>query len=169
VEKPVTEKATFAAGSFWGVEETFQEVEGVQSTTAGYTGGSTEHPTYQEVCSGRTGHAEAVEIVFDPTQVSYEKLLDLFWACHDPTSLNRQGPDVGAHYRSAIYYHSESQRDAAFASRKRIEASHHLKRAVVTHIEPASTFYHAEEFHQRYLEKRQRHSPHTWKGIPHRR
>lgn len=168
-EKPVVEKATFAAGNFWGVEEAFRQVEGILSTTAGYTGGTAEHPTYQEVCSGRTGHAEAVEVQFDPAKVSYERLLEVFWACHDPTSVNRQGSDVGAHYRSAIYYHSEAQRDAAFASRQRIEADHHLKRSVVTHIEPASAFHRAEDFHQRYLERRGRFSTHTWKGLPHRR
>jgi len=169
MEKPVTEKATFAAGSFWGVEETFRRVEGVTSTSTGYTGGTKRNPSYHEVCAGQTGHTEAVEILFDPALVSYEKLLDVFWGCHDPTSHDKQGRDVGLHYRSAIYYHSEAQRAAAFASRQKYEASHNLKRPVITDIEPASTFYRAEEFHQRYLEKRGRHSPHTWKGIPHRR
>jgi peptide-methionine (S)-S-oxide reductase len=164
----VADKATFAAGNFWGVEEAFRLVDGVVSTMAGYTGGNSEHPTYQEVCSGHSGHALAVEVLFDPTQVSYERLLEIFWECHDPTSLNRQGSDVGSHYRSAIYYHTEAQRGAAFASKQRLEATHRHRRPVVTHIEPASAFYRAEEFHQRYIERRGRFSTHTWKGLPHR-
>ena len=167
-ERMVTERATFAAGSFWGVEETFRNVKGVLATSVGYTGGAKENPHYQEVCAGHTGHAEAVEIQFDPAQVSYEQLLEIFWACHDPTSLNRQGHDVGAHYRSAIFYHGEAQRAAAFASKQRLEATHRLKRPIVTQIEPASAFYRAEDFHQHYLEKRGRFSTHTWKGLPHR-
>lgn len=144
------EMATFAAGCFWGVEEVFMGIPGIIATRVGYTGGLTEHPTYQTVCSHTTGHAEAVEITFDPAQISYERLLDLFWECHDPTQLNRQGPDIGDQYRSAIFYHSEQQRLSAEASRDRLDASGRLRRPIVTRIVPAEAFWEAEEYHQKY-------------------
>ena len=148
------EKATFAAGCFWGIEAIFAKVPGVTETAVGYSGGNFAHPTYKEVCSGRTGHAEVVEVIFDPAKVSYEKLLDVFWSVHDPTTTNRQGPDVGEQYRSAIFYHSAEQEKAARASKERLEKSGRLSRPVVTEITPASVFYRAEEYHQKYLEKR---------------
>jgi peptide-methionine (S)-S-oxide reductase len=147
------EKATFAAGCFWGVEAEFRGVPGVIDTAVGYTGGTKEHPTYQEVCSHATGHAEAVEIIFDPAVISYDRLLELFWECHNPTTLNRQGPDVGSQYRSAIFFHTPAQEAAAHASKERLERSGRLSRPVVTEITPASTFWRAEEYHQRYHEK----------------
>lgn len=148
------EKATFAAGCFWGIEATFAKVPGVTETAVGYSGGSFAHSTYKEVCSGRTGHAEVVEVIFDPAKVSYDQLLDVFWSVHDPTTMNRQGPDVGDQYRSAIFYHSAEQAKAARASKERLEKSGRLSRPVVTEITPASVFYRAEEYHQKYLEKR---------------
>lgn len=147
-----TEKATLAAGCFWGVEAAFREKEGVLSTTVGYTGGTTADPTYRQVCSDRTGHAEAVEVEYDPSRIGYEALLELFWSIHDPTTPNRQGPDVGSQYRSAIFTHSPEQQAAALASLERARAG--FKRPIVTQIQPASAFYRAEEHHQRYLEKR---------------
>lgn len=151
-ETPTTE-ATFAAGCFWGVEVAFRKVDGVTVTEVGYTGGHAANPTYREVCSGRTGHAEAVRVEFDPSRVSYEALLDVFWNCHDPTTLNRQGPDVGSQYRSAIFFHTPVQQTAAEDSAARLEQSGHLARPIVTEIAPAGEFYRAEEYHQRYLEK----------------
>jgi peptide-methionine (S)-S-oxide reductase len=148
------EKATFAAGCFWGVEELFRKMEGVVSTRVGYTGGTVENPTYEDVCSDGTGHAEAIEIEFDPARVTYEELLQLFWDNHDPTTLNRQGPDVGTQYRSAIFYHGTEQREAAEASRERARSSGRFRRDIVTQIVPAGTFYPAEDYHQRYLQKR---------------
>ncbi len=148
------EKATFAAGCFWGVEAAFRQVEGVRSTAVGYIGGMTEHPTYRDVCTGRTGHAEAVEVTFDPSRVGYEQLLDVFWANHDPTQLNRQGPDVGTQYRSAVFFHDEAQEKAARASKDRLESSERYPRAIATEITLAPAFWSAEEYHQRYLEKR---------------
>jgi peptide-methionine (S)-S-oxide reductase len=145
-------KATFAAGCFWQVEADFRQVEGVTRTTAGYTGGTLDRPTYEDVCTDRTGHAEAVEVEFDPQVVSYEQLLEVFWAGHDPTQLNRQGPDIGTQYRSAIFVHDEGQDRAARASKDR--AQERLDRRVVTEILPAAAFWPAEEYHQRYLEKR---------------
>ncbi len=146
-------KATFAAGCFWGVEAMFRQVEGVVDAAVGYTGGQTDQPSYKDVCTGRTGHAEAVEIVYDPARVSYESLLDVFWGGHDPTTLNRQGPDRGTQYRSTIFYHDEAQRAAAEASRERWTRSGRFRGPIVTEITPASTFYRAEEYHQRYNEK----------------
>jgi len=146
-------EAIFAAGCFWGVEAELRNVPGVIETKVGYAGGSTDHPTYQQVCTGRTGHAEAVRVEYDPQRVSYEKLLDVFWHLHDPTTLNRQGPDVGSQYRSAIFYHDEAQHAAAEASRDRLAASGAFRRPIVTEIVPAAPFHLAEEYHQRYLEK----------------
>ena len=151
-------KATFAAGCFWGVEATFQKVEGVLSTRVGYTGGTFEDPTYEDVCSGRTGHAEAIEITFDSSKVTYEELLDIFWKMHDPTALNHQGPDIGSQYRSAVFYHDERQKKAAEESKENLDKSDEYKRPVVTEITAAGTFYPAEEYHQKYLEKRGRSS-----------
>ncbi len=150
----MSEKATFGAGCFWGVEATFRQIPGVLTTASGYIGGTLENPTYEDVCSDTTGHAEAVEVEFDPAVVSYESLLDTFWNNHDPTTLNRQGPDAGTQYRSAIFYHSPEQKAAAEASKQRVSDSGKFARPIVTEITPASTFYRAEEYHQRYLEKR---------------
>jgi peptide-methionine (S)-S-oxide reductase len=148
------EKATFAAGCFWGVEAAFREVKGVISTQVGYTGGQTKNPTYEEVCSGKTGHAEAVEVIFDADTVSYQELLNLFWSIHDPTQLNRQGPDYGTNYRSAIFYHSEEQNALARESRKKLaESGRYGRRPIVTEIVPATPFYPAEEYHQQFYEK----------------
>jgi peptide-methionine (S)-S-oxide reductase len=147
-------KAMFAAGCFWGVEAVFRQVKGVTSTTVGYTGGSFEDPTYQDVCTGKTGHAEAVEVEFDPTRVSYEELLTVFFENHDPTTLNRQGPDVGAQYRSAVFYHTPEQMAAAKAMKEKLEKSGRYRKPIVTEITSASRFYRAEEYHQQYLEKR---------------
>lgn len=144
------EKATFAAGCFWGVEESFYDLPGVIATRVGYTGGSVEQPSYQQVCSDSTGHAEAVEVTFDPATISYEQLLKVFWQAHDPTQLNRQGPDVGSQYRSAIFYHSDEQRRLAEESRAALDASGRYRRSLVTEILPASTFWEAEEYHQKY-------------------
>jgi peptide-methionine (S)-S-oxide reductase len=147
------ERATFAAGCFWGVEDAFFSLPGVVSTRVGYIGGSREHPTYHDVCSGMTGHAEAVEVAFDPAVISYEKLLEIFWQSHDPTQLNRQGPDHGTQYRSAIFFHSVEQKLAAEESLARLDASGRLRGPVVTAIVPASTFWVAEEYHQKYHQK----------------
>lgn len=147
------EKATFGAGCFWGVEVAFRKVRGVKDAVAGYLGGTLPSPTYKDVCTGRTGHAEVVEVAYDPNIVRYDELLDVFWSSHDPTTLNRQGPDRGTQYRSAIFYHNEAQRTAALASKERWDASGRFPRPIVTEITPASTFYRAEEYHQRYLEK----------------
>jgi peptide-methionine (S)-S-oxide reductase len=149
-----TEKATFAAGCFWGVEETFREVPGVVATQVGYCGGATKDPTYEDVCTDTTGHAEAVEVEFDPAKVSYDKLLEVFWANHDPTTPNSQGPDFGSQYRSVIFYHTPEQQAAAQASKQKLESSGRFRRPIVTQIVPAATFYRAEEYHQQYLEKR---------------
>jgi peptide-methionine (S)-S-oxide reductase len=146
-------KATFGAGCFWGVEVAFRQVPGVVSTAVGYLGGTLPNPTYEDVCSGRTGHAEVVEVTYDTGRVAYDDLLNVFWTNHDPTTLNRQGPDRGTQYRSAIFYHDERQKAAAEASKERRGASGRLPRPIVTEITPTSTFYPAEEYHQRYLEK----------------
>lgn len=147
-------RATFAAGCFWGVEATFRQVEGVLSTAVGYTGGTLENPSYRAVCTDTTGHAEAVDVEYDPSRVTYEQLLDIFWKSHDPTTLNRQGPDFGSQYRSAVYYHDSVQESAARQSRESLNGSGRYPRPIVTEITPASTFYRAEEYHQQYLEKR---------------
>jgi len=157
-------KATFAAGCFWGIEDAFRQEKGVTSTTAGYTGGRTKNPTYQQVCSDGTGHAEAVEVEFDPAQVSYEQLLKLFWEIHDPTTKNRQGPDVGSQYRSAIFYHDAAQQAAAQASKEGIEKSGKFRRPIVTEITAAPEFYPAEDYHQQYFEKRGVRSCHVAPG-----
>ena len=149
-----TQKATFGANCFWGVEATFRAVPGVKEALVGYAGGKTENPTYESVCSHTTGHAEVVEVEYDPGVVSYEQLLDVFWSNHNPTTLNRQGPDVGDQYRSVIFYHSPEQKSAAEASKMRLAESGRFKNPIVTFIEPAPTFYRGEEYHQRYLEKR---------------
>ncbi len=146
-------KATFGAGCFWGVEAAFRRIEGVTDAAVGYAGGHQDNPTYQQVCSHSTGHAEVVEIEYDPAQLSYETLLDAFWNMHDPTQLNRQGPDVGDQYRSVIFFHTPEQAEAAQVSKRRLEAGGGLSRPVATSIEEAPTFWRAEEYHQRYLEK----------------
>ena len=146
-----TQSATFAAGCFWGVEAAFREVPGVLNVVSGYTGGHTDHPTYRQVCGHTTGHAEAVEVTFDPDRVTYDQLLDRFWQIHDPTQLNRQGPDVGDQYRSAIFTHGAEQERAALASRDREQGAY--GRPIVTQIVPAPRFWPAEEYHQRYFEK----------------
>ncbi len=147
------EKATFAAGCFWHVEAAFCRLKGVDATTAGYTGGTAENPGYEQVCAGKTGHAEAVQVEFNPSEVSYDELLDLFWRIHDPTTLNRQGPDIGAQYRSAIFYHTPEQHERALTSRDRLDKSGKLRRPIVTQLVEAGRFFLAEEYHQRYLEK----------------
>ena len=146
-------KAIFGAGCFWGVEAAFRRIDGVTDTTVGYAGGHTSSPSYRQVCSGTTGHAEVVEVKFDPAQVSFSNLLDVFWQMHDPTQLNRQGPDVGDQYRSVIFFHSREQEVEALASKNRLDTSGELSRPVATLIEQAPTFWPAEEYHQRYLEK----------------
>jgi peptide-methionine (S)-S-oxide reductase len=148
-----TDTATFAAGCFWGVQAEFDKVKGVVQTTVGYTGGRTEKPTYEDVCSGQTGHAEALQVVFDPTVVTYEQLLDRFWAMHDPTTVNRQGPDFGSQYRSVVFYHSPEQQAAASASKEKLEKARRFPRPIVTEIVPAATFWPAEEYHQKYFKK----------------
>ncbi len=153
-EKPVLKQAVFAAGCFWGVEETFRTTKGVVNTEVGYTGGKTKNPTYKEVCTDRTGHAEAVRVTYDPAQVSYEQLLEIFWKNHNPTQLNRQGPDVGTQYRSSIFVQDEEQAKAAQASKEKLIASGKHKKPVVTEIVPAAEFHRAEDYHQQYLFKR---------------
>jgi peptide-methionine (S)-S-oxide reductase len=154
MEEKKLEKATFAAGCFWGVEATFRQIKGVMETSVGYTGGTTQNPNYRQVCTDRTGHAEAVQVVYDPARVSYEDLLKIFWENHDPTQLNRQGPDVGTQYRSAIFYHSPEQQQAALASKEQLTEARRFKRPIVTQILPVSEYYPAEDYHQQYLEKR---------------
>ncbi|MCZ6670623.1 MAG: peptide-methionine (S)-S-oxide reductase MsrA [Acidobacteria bacterium] len=149
-----TEKATFAAGCFWGVEAVFRNVPGVTDVTVGYTGGSAIDPSYQEVCAGTTGHAEAILVTFDPETVSFEKLMEVFWESHDPTTLNRQGPDIGSQYRSAVFFHTPEQEKVAARSKEELSRSGRLARPIATEITPAGRFFPAEEYHQRYLEKR---------------
>jgi peptide-methionine (S)-S-oxide reductase len=148
------EKATFAAGCFWGVEAAFQKVDGVLSTSVGYSGGNGLNPSYAEVCSGETGHAETVMIEFDPELVSYDQLLEVFWSKHDPTTLNRQGPDIGTQYRSAIFVHSSEQEKAAQESKRKLDEAGILRNRIVTEIKPADDFYLAEEYHQQYYAKK---------------
>lgn len=154
------EKATFGAGCFWGVQAAFDNVEGVTSTTVGYTGGTLDNPTYRDVCGHRTGHAEVVEVTFDLSIVTYDKLLELFWDMHDPTTINRQGPDVGDQYRSAIFYHTSEQREKAERSKSEQQASGRFRNPIVTEIVPAGKFWRAEEYHQKYLAKHGRASCH---------
>ena len=149
-------KATFGAGCFWGVEAAFRQIEGVTRTRVGYSGGTLDNPTYEDVCSHTTGHAEVVEVTYDPERVSYDQLLEVFWQKHDPTQLNRQGWDIGDQYRSVVLVHDEEQREAAVRSKEREQAN--LSAPIVTQIEPAETFYEAEDYHQQYLEKRGRSS-----------
>jgi peptide-methionine (S)-S-oxide reductase len=146
-------KATFAAGCFWGIEAAFKRVQGVQSTSVGYTGGHTSSPSYEDVCSGRTGHAEAVEVEYDPSVVSYDDLLKVFWEIHNPTTLNRQGMDIGTQYRSAIFYHDAEQEAAAHTSKEQVQQSGRYRKPIVTEITAASAYYPAEEYHQNYYEK----------------
>jgi peptide-methionine (S)-S-oxide reductase len=153
IEEGNLEKATFGAGCFWGVEATFRQIPGVVATRVGYTGGHVPNPTYEMVCSHATGHAEAVEVTFDPARVSYEQLLDVFWRSHNPTTRNRQGLDIGSQYRSAVFFHSPEQQAAAERTKDREEAKLHWPKKIVTEIVPASEFYEAEDYHQRYLEK----------------
>lgn len=148
------EKATFAAGCFWGIEVAFRELPGVLDVASGYEGGHTANPTYKDVCTDRTGHAETVEVEYDPAQITYDRLLETFWTIHDPTQVNRQGPDVGTQYRSAIFFHTPEQEQAARASKAQLEASGRFRRPIATQIESAQTFYRAEEYHQQYLSKR---------------
>ncbi len=149
-----TEVATFGAGCFWGVEAAFRQTPGVKATAVGYMGGSIERPTYQEVCTDRTGHAEVVQVEYDPAQVSYDALLNVFWANHDPTQMNRQGPDHGTQYRTEIFTHTAEQQVTAQASKDALEASGKFRKPIATAITPAQTFWRAEEYHQQYLEKR---------------
>ena len=148
------EKATFGAGCFWGVEETFRAVPGVTKTSVGYMGGSLKNPSYKDVCTDRTGHAEVVQVEFDPALVSYDTLLDVFWANHDPTTNNRQGPDWGTQYRSVVFYHSPEQEALARASMERLSKSGRFSRPIVTEIVPAADYWLAEDYHQQYLAKR---------------
>jgi peptide-methionine (S)-S-oxide reductase len=152
------QKATFGAGCFWGVEAVFRQIEGVTATEVGYAGGHTENPSYEQVCSHTTGHAEVVQVTYDPDRVSYEELLGVFWGKHDPTQLNRQGWDIGDQYRSVIFFHDEEQREAAERSKAELDASGKYRKPIVTRIEPAPAFYPAEDYHQRYLEKQGRAS-----------
>jgi len=150
----MAEKATFGAGCFWGVESAFREVEGVVDAAAGYEGGHTVNPTYKDVCTNATGHAEVIEVDFDPSKVSYDTLLQVFWTSHDPTQVNRQGPDFGTQYRTVIFYHTPEQQQAAMQSKEALEKSGRFSRPIATQIVPAGTFYRAEDYHQQYLAKR---------------
>lgn len=152
------QKATFGAGCFWGVEAAFREVKGVVSTAVGYMGGDRDNPSYQEVCTGATGHTEVVEVIFNPEEVSYNDLLYIFWTIHDPTTLNRQGPDIGVQYRSVIFYHDQEQKELAEKMRDKLQKSNIHPRDIVTAIEPAQTFWKAEEYHQQYFKKTGRRS-----------
>ena len=150
----MSEIATFGAGCFWGVEANFRRIPGVLDAVSGYSGGHTDHPSYRDVCTDTTGHAEVVQVTFDPTKVTYDELLEVFWKIHDPTQVNRQGPDFGKQYRTAIFFHSPAQEAAAKKSKQALEASGKLPRPIATEITPAGPFWRAEEYHQRYLEKR---------------
>ena len=156
----MSEISTFGAGCFWGVEAAFRRVPGVLDAVSGYAGGHTENPSYRDVCTDRTGHAEVVQVTFDPAKVSYEQLLDVFWKIHDPTQVNRQGPDFGTQYRTAIFYHSPEQEATARRSKQALEASGRFRHSIATEITPAGPFWRAEEYHQRYLEKRGAESCH---------
>ena len=151
------EQATFGGGCFWGIEAAFQKMDGVILAESGYAGGTTDAPSYEQVCSGQTGHAEVVQVEYDPAKVSYEELLNVFWNIHDPTTLNRQGPDIGTQYRSAIYFHNPEQEEAARRSKTALESNGGLRNPVVTEIAPLAQFYRAEEYHQKYFEKQGRH------------
>lgn len=153
----MSEKAVFGAGCFWGVEHAFRKLDGVIDVASGFMGGEMANPSYQQVCTGATGHVEVVEVTYDPEQVSYQDLLDTFWGVHDPTQLNRQGPDIGEQYRSVVFYNDEQQRNQAEAAKQALIESGKYPRQVVTSIEPAGDFYRAEEYHQRYFEKMGRH------------
>ena len=148
------QKATFGAGCFWGVEAAFRQIPGVISTSVGYLGGTMDNPTYRDVCSGRTGHAEVVQVTYDPDRITYDDLLTVFWDNHNPTTMNRQGPDIGTQYRSAIFYHDEGQKKAAAASKDERERSGRHRNPIVTEITQATEYYEAEDYHQQYLEKR---------------
>lgn len=150
----MTETATFGAGCFWGIEAAFRRIPGVVDAAAGYSGGHTVNPTYKDVCTDETGHAEVVQVTFDPSQVTYDKLLDAFWQMHDPTQVNRQGPDFGSQYRTGIFFHSPEQKAAAEKSKAALQASGKFRKPIATEITPAGPFYRAEDYHQRYLEKR---------------
>jgi len=154
----VEKKATFGAGCFWGVEAAFRQIDGVTKTEVGYEGGRLENPSYEDVCSHATGHAEVVQVTYDPEQISYDELLGVFWGKHDPTQLNRQGWDIGDQYRSVVFFHDDEQRVAAERSKAELDASGRYRKPVVTAIEPVQTFYPAEDYHQQYLEKRGRSS-----------
>ncbi|HST03775.1 MAG TPA: peptide-methionine (S)-S-oxide reductase MsrA [Chloroflexia bacterium] len=154
MENATLEKATFGAGCFWGVEAAYRQIKGVVSTAVGFSGGTYDDPSYKDVCTGRTGHTEVVEVTYDPSKVSYDDLLSVFWENHNPTTLNRQGWDVGTQYRSAIYFHNPAQEAAARASKEQLENSGKYRKPIVTEITPASNFYLAEDYHQQYLEKR---------------
>jgi len=149
----MAEKATFGAGCFWGVEEAFRKIKGVEKTTVGYMGGTLKNPTYEDICTDKTGHAEVIQIEYNPNKVSYEELLEIFWELHDPTQLNRQGPDYGKQYRSVIFYHDEKQKKIAEISKDKLIKSKKYSKPVVTEITRADEFYKAEEYHQKYLEK----------------
>ena len=149
----MTSTATFGAGCFWGVEAAFRALAGVTETAVGYMGGETESPYYQDVCTGTTGHAEVVQVLFDPEKISYEELLKTFWECHNPTTLNRQGPDIGSQYRSAIFFHSQEQQQVASKSKEILDQAGHFTHPVITEISAASVFNRAEEYHQQYIEK----------------
>jgi peptide-methionine (S)-S-oxide reductase len=156
----VIQKVMFGAGCFWGVEAMFRQIKGVTTTTVGYSGGTTKNPTYEAVCSHTTGHAEVVQVEYDPAKVSFDTLLEAFWKGHNPTTLNRQGPDIGDQYRSAIFYFTPEQKTEATASKEKLEASHAYTKPVVTQILPAGDFYRAEEYHQQYLKKHGQSSCH---------
>ncbi len=156
----MTQQATFGAGCFWGVEETFRKLPGVIDTTVGYMGGQTERPTYEQVCSDRSGHAEVMQLTYDPEKISYEELLNIFWQSHNPTTLNRQGPDIGSQYRSAIFYHTPEQKEIAEKSKEVLGKSGKWKSPIVTEITEATNFWKAEEYHQKYLMKRGEESCH---------
>ena len=147
------ERATFAAGCFWGVEDAFLKMKGVKSTRVGYTGGNFPDPSYEDVCTDRTGHAEAIELEFDPNEISYKELLDFFWSIHNPTTKNRQGPDIGSQYRSTIFYHNPEQEKIARKSKQQLDDSNSFQNKIVTEIVPAATFYQAEDYHQKYYQK----------------